>query len=130
MDILVAMPLVFAVFIGVPVLEVVVFVMVGGRIGLLNVLALILVTGVVGALVASRQGMSVWRDAQVQMAQGAFPGRELAHGAMVLAGAMLLVTPGFVTDVVGFLLMVPVVREAVRRWASRRFTARSGIIDI
>ena len=124
------MPFLFAVFIGVPVLEVAVFILVGGRIGLGNVLALILVTGVLGAVVASRQGMAVWRDAQVQMASGSFPGRELAHGAMVLAGATLLITPGFVTDGVGFLLMVPVVRESVRRWGARRFRARSGIIDI
>ena len=124
------MPFLLAVFVGVPVLEVIVFIVVGGRIGLLNVLALILVTGVVGAFVASRQGMAVWRDAQIQMAQGAFPGRELAHGAMVLAGAMLLITPGFVTDVVGFLLMVPVVREALRRWGKRRFSPRTGIIDV
>ena len=124
------MPYFFAVFIGVPILEVIGFVTVGNRIGLLNVLALILVTGVVGAFVASRQGMTVWRDAQLQLAQGALPARELAHGAMVLAGAMLLITPGFVTDVVGFLLMVPVVREAIRRWGARRFTPRTGIIDI
>ena len=124
------MPLVFAVFIGIPILEVAVFVAVGGEIGILNVLALILVTGVVGAFVASRQGVAVWRDAQIQLAQGAFPGRELAHGAMVLAGAMLLITPGFVTDVVGFLLMVPVVREVVRRWGARRFRAGTGIVDI
>ncbi len=124
------MPFVFVVFIGIPILEVVVFIAVGGRIGLLNVLALILVTGVLGAIIASRQGMSVWRKAQIQIAQGAFPGRELAHGAMVLAGALLLITPGFVTDGVGFLLMVPAVREALRRWGSGRFGARSGVIDI
>ncbi len=111
-------------FVVVPLLEIVVFVYVGGRIGVGSLVALVVLTGVMGFAIARYQGFAVWVQAQQALRRGAFPGKELAHGAMVLVGAVLLVTPGFVTDGVGFLLMVPAVREAVRRWASRRFRGR------
>lgn len=113
-------------FVVVPLLEIVVFVYVGGRIGVGALVALVVVTGILGFAIARSQGFAVWAQAQRALRRGAFPAKELAHGAMVLVGAVLLVTPGFVTDGVGFLLMVPAVREAVRRWGSRRFRARTG----
>ena len=124
------MGLLLAVFVGMPLLEIVVFVTVGGRIGLLNVVLLVVATGIIGATVASRQGSAVFRRAQVAMREGRFPGREIAHGAMVLVGGVLLITPGFITDGVGFLLMVPPVREALTRWGRRRFQVQTGTIDI
>ncbi len=122
-------------FVVVPLLEIFVFVYVGGRIGIGSLIALVVVTGVLGFVIARYQGFAVWAQAQQALRRGAFPGKELAHGAMVLVGAVLLVTPGFVTDGVGFLLMVPPVREAVRRWGSRRFRGRvargrSDVIDL
>ena len=120
----------FVPFVLIPLVEIAAFVVVGGRIGALNVVLLVVATGVVGAIVAGRQGSAVWAQAQLALAEGRFPGREIAHGAMVLVGGVLLITPGFVTDVVGFLLMVPVFREALRRWGARRFQHRAGIVDL
>lgn len=122
-------------FVVVPLLEIVVFVYVGGRIGVGSLVALVVITGVLGFAIARYQGFAVWGQAQQALRRGGFPGKELAHAAMVLVGAVLLVTPGFVTDGVGFLLMVPAVREALRRWGTRRFRGRvtrgrSDVIDL
>lgn len=117
-------------FVLIPLIEVALFIVIGGRIGLLNVVLLVIVTGIVGATAAARQGGSVWLQGQQALSDGRFPGREMAHGAMVLVGGALLLTPGFLTDIVGFLLMVPVVREWLRKWGQRRFERRVGIIDL
>lgn len=124
------MGLLFLAFVAVPVAEIALFIGVGGRIGLLNTLALIVITAIIGAALVSRQGRGVWARFQAQLATGSFPGPELAHGAMILFGGALLLTPGFITDAVGFLLMVPAVREWIRRWGTRRFQARANIIDL
>ena len=58
----------------------------------------------------------------MEFASGQFPGKSLAHGAMILVAGALLITPGFLTDIIGFLLLVPAVRETLRRWAVRRYT--------
>ncbi len=124
------MGLFFLAFLAVPIAEIALFIVVGERIGLLYTLALIAVTAVIGAYLVSRQGRGVWARAQRQLAAGAFPGPELAHGAMVLFGGALLLTPGFLTDTIGFSLMVPLVRERLRRWGMRRFSSRVDIIDL
>ena len=90
----------------------------------------IIITGIIGAYVASRQGGSTWRRAQERMASGQLPGKELAHGVMILVGGVLLLTPGFITDIAGFLLMVPAVREGVRRFAASRMMGKFAVIDI
>jgi len=120
----------FLPFVIIPILELALFIAVGDRIGVWNLVAIIVVTGFIGAWVASRQGSTVWFEARRKLDQGGFPGAELAHGAMVLVGAALLITPGFLTDVIGFLLMIPAVRDVLRRWGMRRFSRRLGIIDI
>ncbi len=65
---------------------------------------------------------------QSTLAGGRFPGDELAHGAMILVAGALLITPGFLTDGVGFLLLVPPVREALRRFGARRMRGRVQIL--
>jgi UPF0716 protein FxsA len=102
------------IFVTVSVVELLVLAAVEDRIGLGPTLAIILFTGILGASLVRRQGFSVFNRAREQMSQGTFPGRELAHGAMVLVGGALLLTPGFLTDVLGFALMVPAFRELVR----------------
>jgi UPF0716 protein FxsA len=117
-------------FVLIPLVEVVLFIAIGGRIGLLNVVLTIIATGVVGAMVASRQGGAVWLQGRRALAEGRFPGREIAHGAMILFGGALLLTPGFLTDAVGLLLMVPAVRDMISRWGRRSFDRRVGIVDL
>jgi UPF0716 protein FxsA len=103
------------IFVTVSVVELLVLAAVEDRIGLGPTLAIILFTGILGASLVRSQGFSVLVRVRNQMSQGVFPGRELAHGALVLIGGALLLTPGFLTDALGFALMVPTFREIVRR---------------
>ena len=74
-----------------------------------------------GAALVSRQGRAEMAALQASIGQGAVPTKELAHGAMILVAGAVLLTPGFLTDAVGFALLVPQIREFVRRWFSRRY---------
>lgn len=102
------------IFVTVSVAKLLVLAAVEDRIGLGPTLGIILFTGILGAWLVRSQGFGVFARARLQMSQGSFPGRELAHGALVLVGGTLLLTPGFITDALGFALMVPAVRELVR----------------
>ncbi len=102
------------IFLALPLAELVVLAGVEARIGLGWTLGLIVLTGLAGALLVRRQGLAVWADARRSVAAGVFPGRQLAHGALLLVGGTLLLTPGFITDALGLTLMVPVIRELVR----------------
>ena len=118
-----------AAFIVVPILELVFFVYVERRIGLAWLVFGIFVTAVAGAFLVRQQGFSVWRRLQTDLASGMLPGRGLVHGALVLVGGALLLTPGFLTDAVGFALMVPPVREGLRRLGARFLQRRVIIIE-
>ena len=106
-------------FLLVPLLELIVFIWVQDRIGLSVTLLVVVITAVVGAGLVRRQGLAVWSRFQSELQEGGLPARQIAHGAMVLVGGALLLTPGFLTDAIGFSLMVPVVREALRRTIGR-----------
>jgi UPF0716 protein FxsA len=123
-------PYLFVLFIAIPVAEIGLFIAIGGRIGLLATLGFVLITAVVGAYLVRSQGTAVARQAAAVVRAGQFPGVELANGAMVIFGGALLLTPGFLTDLVGLLLMVPAVRERLRVYGARRLRARGGIIDL
>lgn len=107
-------------FVGMPLVEMALLIWVGGRIGVGATLGIVLLTGILGASLVKRQGLSVWSSAQERMAMGSVPAREMVHGAMLLVAGAFLLTPGFITDVVGFSLLVPGVRE----WLRRRFGER------
>lgn len=113
--------IIFIAFVVTPITEIVLFVVVGERIGIGPTIAVVLLTAVVGASLVSRQGRGTLDAARGELARGGFPGTQLAHGAMILFAGALLLTPGFLTDVVGFALLVPGIREALRRWAVRRY---------
>ena len=102
------------VFIVVPVVEFFLLVEVEGRIGLGATLGAILLTAIVGASLLRRQGLATMAAIRRQTASGRFPGRDLAHGGILLFAGGLLLTPGFATDTVGFALLVPAIREVVR----------------
>ena len=118
------MGILFLLFVGIPIAEIALFIYVGGRIGLLATLVAIVLTAAVGSTLVARQGAAAMADVQSAFFSARFPGRELAHGAMIVIAGAFLVTPGFLTDVVGFLLLVPPVREAARRAVTSRFSDR------
>ena len=108
-------------FILVPAIELALLIEVGKVIGTPGTLAVIVLTGAVGASLARRQGLRVLRDLQSESAAGRLPADSLMDGAIILFAGALLITPGILTDVFGFLCLVPVTRRLVRREIQRRF---------
>ena len=104
----------------VPITEIAVFVMVGQFIGVLPTIALVILTAVLGATLLRHRGMGLAMKVRGEMEAGRVPGRELANGAMMLVAGVLLLTPGFVTDSLGFLLFVPQVRARVFEFLAKR----------
>ncbi|PTW63102.1 UPF0716 protein FxsA [Breoghania corrubedonensis] len=104
---------------GIPILEITVFIQVGSLIGVFPTLAMIFVTAVIGTALLRYQGFSLLTRIRAEMDAGRIPGAELGHGAMILVAGVLLLTPGFVTDTIGFLLFVPAVRSALWRFIAR-----------
>ncbi len=105
-----------AVFILVPIVEIYVLLSVGNLIGLIPTILLVLATGIAGAYLARTQGMALLAKIQQEIAAGRVPTEELLDGAMVLAGGLLLLTPGFCTDLTGFLLLAPFSRVILKNW--------------
>lgn len=104
----------------IPLAEIAAFIVIGGQIGVLPTLAMVFVTAVIGSFLLRRQGLRVFRRIESEMRQGQAPARELVHGVMILAAGLLLLTPGFVTDTLGFLLFIPAIRERVFAFLSSR----------
>lgn len=114
----------FLLFMAVAVVEIALFATAWNAIGPLWTIGLALATGVVGSWLVWHQGLGIVADVRASLEIGRFPGRELTHGVLVLIGAALLLTPGFVTDAVGLALMVWSVRDLIRRLAERRLRGR------
>ncbi len=108
-----------AVFIGVPLVEIAVLIQVGGWIGHGPTLALVVLTAILGTWQLRAQGLATLLRARDQVDRGALPARELFDGACLLVAGALLLTPGFVTDAVGFLLFLPLVRDRLRELLAR-----------
>ena len=115
-------------FLLVPLLELYVFVEVADAIGFLPTVAWIIVVSVVGAWIVKREGMSALRRANQQVANGQVPTNELVNGVLILFGGALLLTPGFFTDVLGLLLVLPPTRALLRSTVKRRFVASGPIV--
>ena len=114
-----------ALFIVVPVIELYVIIQIGGLIGVWPTLALLLADAVLGSLLLRHQGGGAWRRFNQALAERRFPGREVADGLMIAVGGTLLLTPGFLTDIVGLLFLLPPTRAIARRllrgYVTRRF---------
>jgi UPF0716 protein FxsA len=127
-------PILVLAFIVVPLAELAVIIAVGNVLGLLPTLVLLLAISVTGAWLAKREGLAAWRRFQLAVAEGRVPTEEVADGAMVLLAGALLLTPGFLTDVVGLLLLLPptraMLRRLVPRLAARRLRRRRGRVVI
>lgn len=108
-----------------PLIEIAGFVIVGSEIGVLWTIALVIASSIAGSVLMRYQGLGVLRRAQAEMEAGRDPGRELANGAMILLAGLLLLIPGFVTDIFGILLFLPPVRGLAWR-AMRRHVVVAG----
>ena len=104
----------------VPITEIAVFIVVGQFIGVLPTIALVILTAILGATLLRHQGMGLAMRVRSELEARRVPGRELANGAMILVAGVLLLTPGFVTDTLGFLLFIPQVRSRVFEFIAKR----------
>ena len=112
--------------IAIPLLEIAVFVVVGGQIGVMATLGLVLATTVAGSILLRIQGFGVAERVRRTVGEGGVPGRDLVHGFMILVAGILLLLPGFVTDTLGFLLFIPAVRNAGWRFLRNRIVIIGG----
>lgn len=112
------------IFLVIPILELAVIIQVGQSLGALNTVGLLVLIGIAGAWLVKREGLGVWRRFNAQVRAGAVPTREIADGVLIIFAGALLLTPGFLTDVLGLLLLFPPVRAAVRGTAMLRASRR------
>jgi UPF0716 protein FxsA len=115
-------------FIVVPIAELYVIIQVGEAIGVLPTLAILIADALLGSLLLRHQGRAAWRRFNTAIAEGRFPGREAADGVMVAVGGTLLLTPGFITDVFGLLLLLPPTRALVRAGLFRYLRRRAVLV--
>lgn len=118
----------FAVFALVALAEMATFFWVESRIGLGPALLLALATALIGSVLVRRAGVSVFRQIQNKISSGEMPGRELTHGAAILVAGAFLISPGFLTDTLGFLLLVPAIRDVIHGYVSKRLSARVKVV--
>jgi UPF0716 protein FxsA len=120
-----------ALFIVVPLAELYVILKVGDAIGVLPTIALLALDSVLGSMLLRAQGRAVWRRFNEALASGRMPHREVMDGVLVIFGGAFLITPGFISDVVGVALLLPPTRSLVRRWLVRRLGRRVsvGVVD-
>src|SRR3954470_17929857 len=121
------MPLLILIFIVVPIAELYVILKVGDLIGIIPTLLLLVGDSLLGSWLLKSQGRTVWRRFQETMQAGRVPHREVFDGVLVICGGAFLITPGFLTDVVGVFLLLPPTRAVLRRWLIRRGGRMFGI---
>jgi UPF0716 protein FxsA len=98
-----------------PLLELALLIQVGEAIGILNTIALLIIVSIVGAVLFKREGFAVWRSFRAALEKGQVPSTEILDGVLVIFAGALLLTPGFISDVLGLSLLFPPSRAAVRR---------------
>lgn len=127
-------PLLFVVFLVVPILELWVIIQVGEQIGVLPTIGLLIAVSIAGTWLLKQQGVATWRRLQTSLGEGRMPTEEVTDAALILFGGALLLTPGFLSDALGLVLLVPFTRAGVRnvarrtfkRWIERRREVRTG----
>ena len=112
----------FLLFICLPALEIYLLIKVGGQVGALNTIALIFLTAIIGLYFAKHQGMQTLKSGMINLYQNKIPTYEMMSGASIAIAAFLLIVPGFFTDVIGFLLLVPITRRILFKLTLRKKT--------
>src|SRR5688500_5224953 len=121
------LPALIALFIVVPLVELYVILKVGDAIGAVWTILLLAADSVLGSVLLRSQGRSVWRRFNAALSDGKMPHREVVAGVLVIFGGAFLITPGFLTDIVGLSLLVPPTRAVIRRALIRRLGRRSQV---
>lgn len=106
----------------IPLLELALLIKMGSLVGVLPTILLVCVTGVTGAYLAKSQGFKILAQVRDHLQHGQIPADHLIEGMLIMIGGLLLLTPGLITDLSGFLLLVPATRRLIARWGKRKFT--------
>lgn len=109
-------PILLVAFISLPIIEIAVFIQMGSLIGLWSTIALVLLTAVVGASLVRSQGILTLASVQRRMQQGEIPAQQIMEGVMLAVAGVLLLTPGFITDTLGLILLLPVPRARLANY--------------
>ena len=113
----------FLAFTLIPVLEIYLLIKIGGQLGALNTVALVIITGFVGAYLARLQGMHTMLRVRTSLQQGVMPAEEMLDAMLIFAAGLVLLTPGFITDVFGLLLLIPDTRLLFKRYLRKKLDA-------
>ena len=103
-------------FIVIPVVELYTLIEIGKKIGTLSTIGIIILTAILGAYLVKNQGFMILKKIKNNINEGIMPGNNLIQGAIILAGGILLLTPGFITDTVGFIFLIPGTRKIVKKY--------------
>ena len=114
----------FLILVAVPIIEIGLFIEIGGALGTWPTLAIVIITAFIGTSLIRVQGRATLEALQNSVNKGGNPAFFLAHGALILVAGILLLTPGFFTDAVGLILMVPPIRSAIIKWGTARAQAK------
>ena len=124
----------FLIFIGIPAIEVFLMIKIGGKIGALNTVSLIFLTAIIGIYFAKLEGIKTIKSGAVNLYQNKIPIYEIISGASIAVAALLLIIPGFLTDAVGFLLLIPfsrriIIRSFVKKRNPRTNKENTNVLD-
>lgn len=115
--------------VAIPIIEIALFIELGGWVGLWPTIALVIITAILGGVLLRAQGFSAMRRMQASLAEGGDPRGPMAHGILILVAGLLMLTPGFFTDAVGFTLLIPPARAAIIAaagpWLAKRVVMQS-----
>ena len=104
----------------VPIIELALLIKVGQYIGAMNTITIVIATGILGAILAKSQGLKTLKNIQRDLAMGIMPAEPLFDGLMIMLGGILLLTPGLITDGIGFLMLVPYTRVLIKVWIRQK----------
>ena len=116
--------MIFLAFILIPIIEISIFISIGSKIGVLNTIGIILITAIVGIYFVRRQGLNLLFNAQRNLSQGVMPTEEIKGGIFLLVSGLLLITPGFFTDCIGFAMFLKPIQNFVTLRAKNYFQSR------
>ena len=117
--------MIFLLFILIPIIEISIFITVGSNIGILNTIAIILLTALVGIFLVRKRGLNLLFNARQNMSEGVMPTEEIKGGIFLLISGLLLITPGFFTDCIGFAVFLKPVQDFIANRAKNYFASRT-----
>ncbi|NOZ74381.1 MAG: FxsA family protein [FCB group bacterium] len=116
-------------FITIPLLEILILIRLGELMGFWATVSLVIGTGILGAWLARLYGWSLWIEIQQELQMGRMPTDKMVDGLLILIGGIVLLTPGLLTDIMGFLLLIPFTRKIVKVWLKQRFEKQIYVSD-